>query len=164
MSFPGGSDSRICSQCGRPRFDPWIRKISWRRNDYPLHYSCLENSVDREPGGLHSTGSERVRHDWTSNSFTFKLRINSLVGIHTRMTNNWVPNRHPGSASQACHLSTASGTALRRVLAWLNTLLLPAWNYLSRLNKGPDIFSLHWTVICSWSFMCQILYGALAPG
>ena len=30
---------------------------------YPLQYSCLENSMDREPGGLQSIGSQRVRHD-----------------------------------------------------------------------------------------------------
>ena len=22
---------KICLQCGRPGFDPWVRKISWRR-------------------------------------------------------------------------------------------------------------------------------------
>ena len=26
----------------------------------PLQYSCLENSMDREPGGLQSMGSHRV--------------------------------------------------------------------------------------------------------
>ena len=31
----------------RHRFDPWVRKILWRRNGYPLHYSCLENAMDR---------------------------------------------------------------------------------------------------------------------
>ena len=30
---------------------------------YPLQYSCLENSMDREPGGLQSIGLQRVRHD-----------------------------------------------------------------------------------------------------
>ena len=29
----------------------------------PLQYSCLENSIDRGPGGLQSTGSQRVGHD-----------------------------------------------------------------------------------------------------
>ena len=29
----------------------------------PLQYSCLENPMDREPGGLQSTGPQRVRHD-----------------------------------------------------------------------------------------------------
>ena len=32
----------------------------------PLQCSCLENPVDREePGGLLSTGLQRVGHDWT---------------------------------------------------------------------------------------------------
>ena len=26
---------RICLQCGRPGFDPWVRKISWRRERLP---------------------------------------------------------------------------------------------------------------------------------
>ena len=31
----------------RPGFNPWVRKISWRRNGYTLQYSCLENPKDR---------------------------------------------------------------------------------------------------------------------
>ena len=34
-------------------------------NDNPLQYSCVENPMDREPGGLLSIGSHRVRHDWS---------------------------------------------------------------------------------------------------
>ena len=33
--FPGGSGSRVCLQCGRPEFDPWLRKIPWRRARQP---------------------------------------------------------------------------------------------------------------------------------
>ena len=29
----------------------------------PLQYSCLENSMDREPGGLQSMGSQTAGHD-----------------------------------------------------------------------------------------------------
>ena len=39
------SRSRICMQCGRPGFDPWVVKISWRRERL-LQYSGLENSMD----------------------------------------------------------------------------------------------------------------------
>ena len=47
------SRSRICLQCRRHkrcRFDPWVRKIPWRRI-----YSCLKNPLDR--GGLGPKGS-----------------------------------------------------------------------------------------------------------
>ena len=34
-------------QCGKLRFDPWVRKIPWRSNGNPLQYSCLENFMER---------------------------------------------------------------------------------------------------------------------
>ena len=33
--FPGGSDIKECLQCWRPRFDPWVGKIPWRREWLP---------------------------------------------------------------------------------------------------------------------------------
>ena len=33
--------------CKRPGFDPWVGKIPQDGNGYPLHYSCLKNSMDR---------------------------------------------------------------------------------------------------------------------
>ena len=45
--FPGGSDSRVFLQWGRPGFDPWVRKIPREKEMVnPLQYSCLENSMD----------------------------------------------------------------------------------------------------------------------
>ena len=39
---------RIRLQCRRPRFHLWVRKIPLKKGkSYPLHYSCLENSMDR---------------------------------------------------------------------------------------------------------------------
>ena len=37
---------RICLQCRRCRFNPWVRKIPWRRK-FPVQYSCLGNHMDR---------------------------------------------------------------------------------------------------------------------
>ena len=52
----------IC-QCRRRRrhgFDPWVRKIPWRRTwQYLIQCFCLENSMDR---GVWQNG--RVRRDW----------------------------------------------------------------------------------------------------
>ena len=36
LGFPGGSDGKnVCLQSGRPRFDPWVGKILWRRKWQP---------------------------------------------------------------------------------------------------------------------------------
>ena len=34
----------ICLQCGRPRFDPWVGKISWRRKRQPIPVLLPEES------------------------------------------------------------------------------------------------------------------------
>ena len=31
QNFPGDSDGRVCLQCRRPGFNPWVGKIPWRR-------------------------------------------------------------------------------------------------------------------------------------
>ena len=43
----------------RRRFDPWVRG----GHGNSLQYSCPENPVDEEAGGLQSIGSQRVEHD-----------------------------------------------------------------------------------------------------
>ena len=37
-------------------------------NGSPLQYSCLKNSMDRGAWLLQSMGSQRVRHDWVTNT------------------------------------------------------------------------------------------------
>ena len=50
-SFPDGTSSKEpacqCRRHKRRRFDPWVKKIPWRRDGNPLHYSSLENPMDR---------------------------------------------------------------------------------------------------------------------
>ena len=47
---------------GDPGFNPWVRKISWRRKWQPIRYSCLENSMDRGAWRALVHGVARVRH------------------------------------------------------------------------------------------------------
>ena len=42
---------------------PGLGRCSEEGKGYPLHYSDLENSMDREPGRLQSIESQRVRHN-----------------------------------------------------------------------------------------------------
>ena len=43
-------------------FNPWVRKIPWRRNGNPLQYPCLGNPMDRGPwlATVH-----RITKSWT---------------------------------------------------------------------------------------------------
>ena len=50
-------------QCGRCGFNPWVRKIPWRRKCSPLQYSHLEFHWREEPCRLQSMRSQRVGHD-----------------------------------------------------------------------------------------------------
>ena len=44
---------RICLQCGRPGFDPWVGKIPWRRAWQPSPVLLPgESTWTEEPGGL----------------------------------------------------------------------------------------------------------------
>ena len=67
--FPGGLGSkRICLQCRRPGFDPWVRKISWRRKWQPTPVFLPGKShVDREAwwATIHE-----VTKTWLSNQTT----------------------------------------------------------------------------------------------
>ena len=48
----------------RCEFDLWVRKIPWRRKWQPtLVFLPEESPWTGEPGGLQSTGSQRVTHD-----------------------------------------------------------------------------------------------------
>ena len=48
-------------------------------NGNPLQYSCLENPMDRGPGGLQSMGSQRVRHDCSDLARTHAVLVTSPV-------------------------------------------------------------------------------------
>ena len=67
LGSPGSfSDKEPACRCRRHKkrgFDPWVRKIPWRRK-WQTHSSILAWRILRteEPGGLKSMGSQRVKH------------------------------------------------------------------------------------------------------
>ena len=59
--FPGSSDGKE-SACNTGDLGSILvsKRSPGEGNGYPLQYSCLENSMDREePGGLQSMGSQK---------------------------------------------------------------------------------------------------------
>ena len=66
--FPAGASGKElafqCRTCKRRRFNPWVRKIRWRRGWQPTPvFLPGESPWTVDPGGLRSIGSQRVRHD-----------------------------------------------------------------------------------------------------
>ena len=69
---------RICLQCGRPGFKPWVGKIPWRREGLPTPVFW-----SGEFHGLHSQsmGSQRVGHDCTTFNYIHPSQTRHLVTI-----------------------------------------------------------------------------------
>ena len=67
--FPGGSDGKE-SACNVRSLGsiPGSGRSHGKENGYPLQYSRLENPMAEELGGLQPMGSQRVRHDWVTNT------------------------------------------------------------------------------------------------
>ena len=69
LAFPGGvrgkEPTHQCRKHKRCGFDPWVRKIPWKRAWQPTLVFLPGESHGQEPGGLQSLGSHRVKHDWS---------------------------------------------------------------------------------------------------
>ena len=64
QAFLGAQMVKNSLQCERPRFDPWVGKIPWRRAWQPTpEFLPGEFPWTEKPGGLQSIGSQRVRND-----------------------------------------------------------------------------------------------------
>ena len=58
---------RICLQWGRPRFDPWVGRVPWRRAWQPIPiFWPGESPCTEVPGRLQSMELQRVGHDWAT--------------------------------------------------------------------------------------------------
>ena len=67
--FPGGINGKEpASQCRRWKrceFDPWVRKIPWRKATHSV-FMLGESHGQRSLGGLQPVGSERAGHGWNN--------------------------------------------------------------------------------------------------
>ena len=84
--FPGGSGVKnLPADSG---FDPWVRKIPWRRKWKPTAAFLPEKIPwTEEPDWLQSTGSQRVRHNLVLNNrysivYMYDIFIHSSVDGH----------------------------------------------------------------------------------
>ena len=131
MGFPGGSDGKeSVLQCGTPGFDPWVRKIPWRRKWKPTPvFLPGEFHGQREPGGLHPMGSPRVRHDWATNTHT-----HTIFYIHSRQILPDPVNMCPFLGTSIS--STASLTSYSQHVGpqWFDDDTKLPWHFISSLD------------------------------
>ena len=87
MGFPGESDGKE-SSCNARDLDsiPGPRRSPGERNGNPLQYSGLENSIGIGAWWVTYMGSQRVRHDWATNTGTGK---NKLIKKKTHSERLW---------------------------------------------------------------------------
>ena len=106
----------------RPQFKPWVGKIPWRREWLPtpvffsggLHGQRSLAGYS-EPGGLQSMESQRIWHDWVSNTFTFKLCCIPILFLICRFL------RH------LCHQAPILNYLFKLVRIITISLLDPSW-------------------------------------
>ena len=68
---PVAQRHRVCLQCRRHRFNPWVGKIPLEEGVQPTAVSLPgESPWIEEPGGLQSIGLQRVRHNWSGKAHT----------------------------------------------------------------------------------------------
>ena len=73
----------ICLQCGRPRFNPWVRKISWRRKWQPTPvFFAWRTPMDR--GSWQATVHGVAKSQTRLSKFTFTF---------SRITQMFVPKK-----------------------------------------------------------------------
>ena len=82
LGFPGGamvkSPHTSAADLRDKHSTPGLARSPGGENGNPLQYSCLANFMTEEPGGLQSTGSKSVGHDWAhihTNTHTHTLII-----------------------------------------------------------------------------------------
>ena len=74
-------------QCTRRGFDPWVRKIPWKRKWQPTPYSCLGNPMDRGtwwatvPGVAESDTTEWLTNiPWVGAKWAFFCEWKGILG------------------------------------------------------------------------------------
>ena len=106
--FPGGLDRKeICLQCRRPEFDPWVRKIPWRREWQPTpvflprEFHGQRSLAGYSPWGHHKESDmtegltiftfTSLRGEAQSHPRLHDLTFSSLPITETRARGPWCP-------------------------------------------------------------------------
>ena len=106
---PWWLSSRVCLQCGRPRFNPWVKKIPWRRKWQPTPVFLPGKSlgwrslVGYSPWGCKESDTDEWLHFTSSLHFSGGSAVENLLANAGAMSLSSDPGRsHMQQSSWAC--------------------------------------------------------------
>ena len=103
------------------RLDPWVGNIPWRRKWYSAPVFLPRKSPWTEkPEGLHSTGSQRVRHKWAHGIYIYTERTYGRNLLFAVFLGKCTPQSVWKSASWC---NNANGTVFVWVIGWYDELV-----------------------------------------
>ena len=122
---------------------PGLGRSPAERNGNPLQYPCWRISWTDGPGGLQSTGSQRIGHDWATNTFTLFCHIPKKYLLDT------------------CHYCTRYTVFKGDVYLWNSGYTVGFYSFWCYfwLKWAPDkmtIRTLH--IICYFSFLSVVTH------
>ena len=103
-------------QCRRPRFDPWVGKVSWRR-EWLITPVFLPREFHGQRSLAGSIGSQRVRHHWATTTLYTLETITMIYAIN-------IPNTSKSFLSFYLFSCFVTRTLNKR-----STLLVQFWVY-----------------------------------
>ena len=71
IPFPVAQMVKICLQCTRPGYEPWIGKIPWRREWQPTAVFLSGESHGQRSLAGHGPWGHQESEDWATDTFTF---------------------------------------------------------------------------------------------
>ena len=134
----GVSGKESACQSRRPRFDPWVGKIPWRRKRQPTPYTCLGNPTDRgaRPATVHEIAeSDTTEHTHThdhkqashrkimsaTKSWPLWSSLREEINALGRLIFNKRRVLHQGRADRICFPVTSPFNGSRTWWTWENT-------------------------------------------
>ena len=120
LNWTGVSDSRVGLQCGRPMFDPWVRKILWRRKQQPTPLFLPRKSHGWRSLAGYSPWShkESDRTEWLHFQVTMSIKwVNTPAKSLYMLNKCWLPSSITNTTTTIT-IKTNPVTADVPALAW----------------------------------------------
>ena len=154
MHVPGSTSSKEsafqCRKLKRHGFNPWVRKMPWRRKwQSTLVFIAWKIPRTEEPGRLHSMGLQRVRQDWAYTGtcpcifWPTVHPLTQIIHIHTII---YTPHAHITHRCPHQWLDPSS------TLDYKQMSLRKADEPIVPIVIAPDLFPpSHLTLCCTWT-------------